>query len=201
VGFPRAALPLNGSPPGGDRHLGDADDQGHAIGNEAGGNALQFTGAFRQSAINATMRLWGIDQGAETDNPAKLHSAMFAAGLLVKDQAPHCLDRVENGRATRHQLDLLNEVYEIDGLRLRLGNMTPRQVRERVLSKLTEQQLALREQVQQIRKYIERTHFIASVNKLLANPDLAKGDVALEIDICIAVLRQLAHFAEVPLSG
>ena len=48
---------------------------------------------------------------------------------------------------------------------------------------------------------VERTHFIAAVNKLLNEPDLNKADVGLEIETCIAVLRQLAHFAEVPLGG
>jgi hypothetical protein len=47
---------------------------------------------------------------------------------------------------------------------------------------------------------IERTHFIASVNKLL-NAQLTKADVALEIESTIAVLRQLANMAEVPIIG
>lgn len=48
---------------------------------------------------------------------------------------------------------------------------------------------------------MERTHFIAAVNKLLNDADLKKADISLEIESCIAVLRQLAHFAEVPLGG
>jgi hypothetical protein len=46
---------------------------------------------------------------------------------------------------------------------------------------------------------IERSHFIEAVNKLLNQPDLAKKDIALEIESSIAVLRQLAHMAEEPL--
>jgi hypothetical protein len=48
---------------------------------------------------------------------------------------------------------------------------------------------------------MERAHFIAAVNKLLNEPDLKKADVSLELETCVAVLRQLAHFAQVKLGG
>jgi hypothetical protein len=48
---------------------------------------------------------------------------------------------------------------------------------------------------------IERSYFIAAVNKLLSDPDLSKTDIGLEIDGTIAVLRHLAALEAIPLGG
>jgi hypothetical protein len=109
----------------------------------------------RQKALMATVRFWGIDPDVEKDNPVKLQSAMTAAGLLVQQQAPHCLSRIEKQDATEHQLELLNLTYEIDGLRSRLGDMTPKQVRDKLVSKLREQQAALATQLREILKLLK----------------------------------------------
>jgi hypothetical protein len=115
-----------------------------------------LTAKDRQAAITATVALWGIDIKAEEDNPAKLYSATMAAGLLVLDQAPQCLKRIEKNTLTPHQLELLNETYDIDGIRLRLGNMTPRQATDIILAKLVEQQHALATQIRQIKRLLKR---------------------------------------------
>ena len=66
-----------------------------------------------------------------------------AAGLLVAQQGPQCLPRLEKAGVDERRLKLLNVDYEIDGVRYRLGVMTPRQVEDEILSNLLDQRKAL----------------------------------------------------------
>lgn len=128
----------------------------HAI---SAGGVSKVTAVFRQAAVTQTLGIWGISHAADGDDPVKYESALSAARLLVIEQAPLCMPRIKKPGVHQYTLDLLNEHYEVNGERFRLGNLTPLQVRESVLETLSDQRQAINKQVRDIRRLLTRCKF------------------------------------------
>jgi hypothetical protein len=122
------------------------------------GDATVMTRDLKQKAITETVNeIWGVKKPAdgEDDVDGAYASAMSAAGIFVGAQDKYLLPKLSSENATQGQMDLLNETFDVDGQRYKLGSLTPRQVRKAVLVTLRSQGKAIRDRVAEITKLLK----------------------------------------------